>query len=83
MWILFGPQFMAHVYYLTRTYAYYVYREKQIMLGVWTGATSASKMSRKNRTETKSDETNPTLFLVNTAAGRLDGQQHPPTTHII
>ena len=76
MWELFGPQFMEHVYYLTRTYTYYVYREKQIILGVWIRVTSASKNSRKDRS--KSDQTNPTLFSVNTAAGRLDGQHFLP-----
>ena len=32
---LFGPIFVTHIHYLTRTYAYYVYREKQILLGSW------------------------------------------------
>ena len=35
MWDLFGQQVIDHIYYLTRTYAYYLFRQKQIFLGLW------------------------------------------------
>ena len=30
-----GQPVLQHIMYLGRTYAYYLYREKQILLGVW------------------------------------------------
>ena len=36
IWELFGQPAFNHVYYLTRTYAYYLYRQRQIMAGFWT-----------------------------------------------
>ena len=36
IWNLFGQPCIYHVYYLVRTYAYYMYRSKQVQLGYWT-----------------------------------------------
>ena len=33
---LFGMRAINHIYYLTRTYAYNIYRKKQILIGYWT-----------------------------------------------
>ena len=35
IWALFGLPSINHVYYLVRTYAYYLYRKKQTLLGLW------------------------------------------------
>ena len=35
VWELFGQQAVDHVYYLARTYVYYLYRKKQILMGFW------------------------------------------------
>ena len=37
LWETFGQPLLDHVYYLTRTYAYQVHREKLISLGRWPG----------------------------------------------
>ena len=34
---LFGPGVISHIYYLIRTYVYYIYRRKQIIIGTWEG----------------------------------------------
>ena len=49
IWILFGQPLIDHVYYLVRTFAYYIYREKQKLLGCWTGDNLASKRGKKSR----------------------------------
>ena len=48
IWELFGHQAVDHVYYLTRTYAYYIYRQKQILLGHWKLDKATSKHLKKN-----------------------------------
>ena len=80
MWELFGPLFMEHVYYLTRTYTYCVYREKQIMLGVWTRATHVSKKNQKDKKENISYKTHSSLSG-NIVAGRLDDLHDLPGVH--
>ena len=37
LWEIHGQPLLDHVYYLTRTYAYYTHRERMIMLGRWPG----------------------------------------------
>ena len=37
LWEIHGQPILDHVYYLTRTYAYYLHRERLIMLGRWPG----------------------------------------------
>ena len=49
IWELAGQPAVDHVYYLIRTYAYYLYRQKQIMLGFWTADNITSKRSNKRR----------------------------------
>ena len=36
-WSALGPDIVNHTYYLTRTFAYYMHREKMILLGRWPG----------------------------------------------
>ena len=48
IWNLFGQPGIDHVYYLVRTYAYYIYREKQILLGYWTGDNLGRKLGKKS-----------------------------------
>ena len=36
-WKLFGPELINHIYYLIRTYAYYLYKKKQVLIGNWPG----------------------------------------------
>ena len=43
IWNLFGQSVINHIYYLTRTYAYYIYRQKQILLGFWSTDNLQSK----------------------------------------
>ena len=35
LWNLFGQGVINHIFYLTRTYVYYLYRRKQIIIGSW------------------------------------------------
>jgi hypothetical protein len=35
LWSLFGQNLIDHIYYLIRTYAYYLHRRKQILIGNW------------------------------------------------
>ena len=64
IWNLFGQPGIDHVYYLVRTYAYYIYREKQILLGYWTGDNLGRKLGKKSHsrkraiTYYKSNESN-------------------------
>jgi hypothetical protein len=37
LWKLHGPNLINHVYYLVRTFVYYLYRRKQILTGNWLG----------------------------------------------
>ena len=37
MWSTLGQDIINHIYYLTRTFAYYMHREKLILLGRWPG----------------------------------------------
>ena len=46
LWELYGQRAILHVHYMTRTYAYYLYRQKQILLGFWPSDNPAK--SRKN-----------------------------------
>ena len=46
LWELYGQRVILHVHYMTRTYAYYLYRQKQILLGFWPSDNPAK--SRKN-----------------------------------
>ena len=58
MWELYGKTVQDHVFYLNRTYVYYLHREKQIMAGNWTGDMSITRLPRpadkkgKNKTNT-------------------------------
>ena len=47
VWALCGQAALDHTYYLTRTYAYYLYRHKQIMLGLWTSDNIYTKHNKK------------------------------------
>ena len=71
MWNLFGNPFIEHVYYLTRTYVYYLYRDKQLLLGFWS---SNTKYSKKNRKAAISN--NPSLFSGPCEAGHQPQQYH-------
>ena len=37
LWEIYGQKVIDTVFYCTRTFTYYIYREKQIMLGIWPG----------------------------------------------
>ena len=51
IWGLFGQQSVHHVYYLVRTFAYYMYRSKQVQLGYWTGDNFSSKKRAKAQSQ--------------------------------
>ena len=44
---LCGQPAINHVYYITRTYAYYLYRQKQILLGLWTTDSFRTQFNKK------------------------------------
>ena len=67
IWDLFGQQAVDHVYYLTRTYAYYLYRQKQILLGHWTSDNLRTKYNKK---KVKSDRQ---VALVDTNLNIISG----------
>ena len=46
---LHGQPLLDHIMYLTRTYAYYIYRQKQIILGHWK---SDSILTKKDKNST-------------------------------
>jgi hypothetical protein len=48
IWKLFGQPAIDHVYYLTRTYVYYIYRQKQILLGLWTCDNFQTKNNKRH-----------------------------------
>ena len=37
LWEIYGQKVIDTVFYCTRTFAYYIYREKQITLVIWPG----------------------------------------------
>ena len=47
-WEPFGQPAISHVYYLTRTYVYYIYRQKQILLGLWTCDNFQTKYNKRH-----------------------------------
>jgi hypothetical protein len=47
IWELLGQSAFEHILYLTRTYAYYLYRQKQILLGWWTSDNFRTKYHKK------------------------------------
>ena len=62
LWELLGQPFINHLYYLTRTYAYYLYRQKQILLGIWSKKPDKC-FKNKTRAPTNNKQTN-NIFLV-------------------
>ena len=61
IWNLFGQPYIHHVYYLVRTFVYYLYRQKQILLGFWTSDNSSIKKGkwfRKNKSINKAEAYN-------------------------
>ena len=63
--VLCGQPALDHVYYLTRTYTYYIYRQKQILLGLWTSDNILTKYNKKLDQQDKS-LTNANVFPSNT-----------------
>ena len=57
---LFGQKVVNHVYYLIRTYAYYLYRGRQLLMGYWTSDNLNTKYHKKRKM--KSINTNISLF---------------------
>ena len=43
MWEAYGQPLLEHVFYLCRAYAYYIHRQKLILLGRWPGPTKTVK----------------------------------------
>ena len=63
LWEIHGQPLLEHVFYLTRTYAYYMHREKLISIGRWPGDPGRRKinLSRQykpgtNQTQTKKSD---------------------------
>ena len=48
IWELFGQPAIDHVYYLTKTYVNYIYRQKQILLGLWTCDNFQTKYNKRH-----------------------------------
>ena len=57
---LFGQKVVNHVYYLIRTYAYYLYRGRQLLMGYWTTDNLNTKYHKIRKM--KSINTNISLF---------------------
>ena len=57
---ILGQQAFDHIMYLTRTYAYYIYRQKQILLGFWKSDNFKPKKIKKqtNGNSDNNDHTN-------------------------
>ena len=51
---IYGQPLLDHIYYLTRTFAYYIHRQRQLLLGNWPG----DKMTRQKLYNDKSKTTN-------------------------
>ena len=62
IWKMCGQSAVDHVYYLTRTFVYYLYREKQLLLGFWT----TDRMSTKRGNKTNKDPITRTNLVSNT-----------------
>ena len=43
LWEVYGQKVIDIIFYCTRTFAYYIYREKQLLLGIWPGDKKGSK----------------------------------------
>ena len=50
--ITMGPDMLSHVYYLTRTYAYYMHRAKMLSLGRWPGDPGRKPKPTPNKSAT-------------------------------
>ena len=75
-----GQPAVIHIYYLTRTYVYYLYRQKQILLGLWTTdnfRTKLHKKSDKHNNHNKICLINPTLITGSSTPDGSSSAQHP------
>ena len=43
LWNLLGQDVLAHIYYLIRTFTYYMFRRKQILTGRWSDIQTKSR----------------------------------------
>ena len=80
IWEMCGQPAVNHVYYLTRTYVYYLYRQKQILLGLWTTdnfRTKFHKKSDKHNNHNKICLINPTLITGSSTPDGSSSAQHP------
>ena len=71
LWEVYGQPLLEHVFYLCRTFAYYIHRQKLILLGRWPGA--ANKVNCPNNVS-KSLISGPTLLST------LKPSNPPPTS---
>ena len=61
---ILGQQAFDHIMYLTRTYAYYIYRQKQILLGFWKSDNFKIKKIKKQANENSHNNGNTNLSLI-------------------
>ena len=59
---LYGHPIIQHVFYLTRTFAFYIHRENQILLEIWPGKIKSRTVKKQANTNKKSNLTNKSYF---------------------
>ena len=74
MLIIYRQQIINHVYYLTKTFAFYIYRQKQILLGHWPSQIKRLKNTKKH----KSDKTLKPIINHNIYSFTVSGHQTVP-----
>ena len=69
LWEVYGQKVIEIIFYCTRTFVYYIYREKQILLGIWPGDpySKSSKNTNHNHILGKCQQTSQQLQGVQTS----------------
>ena len=90
IWELFGQPVYNHVYYLTRTYVYYIYRQRQIMTGFWTTDRLITKSAKRRKVQSNNDrntKSNPSLITgsvcVSASHGGPDNPDQAPAVQVL
>ena len=79
LWDLYGQNIQDHIFYLIRTYVYYLHRERHILLGTWNDMAPFGQQKRAKKGQKSKSNANSSSVTPVTPHDSADPHHVPPS----